>query len=177
MKCPICKTEDFKKAIFYGTEVDYCPQCLGLWFEQDELRQAKDEKDKDLSWLDVDLWQDEKRFNISQGQKVCSKCGVPLYRVKYGESEIEVDLCNLCQGIWLDRGEFKKITDYLKEKSKDEVLNNYLKNLLKEGVEIFVGPETFKEEVVDFLTVLKLLNYKLATQHPAISKIILGLPK
>ena len=54
MLCPICKIE-LEKAIFYGVEVDYCPRCLGVWFEEDELRLAKDEKDKNLNWLDVDL--------------------------------------------------------------------------------------------------------------------------
>jgi len=176
MFCPLCKTQ-FKKEDFYGVEVDYCPQCLGLWFEKDELRQAKDEKDKDLNWLDIDLWKDETKFKISKEKKICPRCSVPLYSVNYGDSNIEVDICNLCQGIWIDRGEFKKIIDYLEKKGKKEILENYIKNLIKEGVEIFTGPETFREEVGDFLTILKLLNYKFITQYPAISKIILGLPK
>ena len=46
MKCPIDK-EEFDKAIFYGVETDCCPKCLGLWFEEGELRIAKDEKDED----------------------------------------------------------------------------------------------------------------------------------
>jgi Zn-finger nucleic acid-binding protein len=176
MTCPLCKTE-LKKAVFYGVEVDYCPQCLGLWFEQDELRQAKDEKDKNLNWLDIDLWKEEAKFKISQGKKICPACQVPLYEVRYGDSQVRVDLCNLCQGIWLDRGEFKKIIEYLKEKGKEEVLRNYFKNLIEEGIEIFTGPETFREEIGDFLTILKLLNYKFLTQHPALSKIISALPK
>lgn len=176
MNCPICKTE-LKKAVFYGVEVDYCPQCLGVWFEQDELAQAKDEKDKNLNWLDIDLWQEKTKFKISQIQKICPVCSIPLYSVKYGDSQIEVDLCNLCQGIWLDRGEFKRVIDYLKEKGKTEVLENYFKNLIAEGVEVFTGPESFRSEVSDFLTILKLLNYKFATQHPTITKIISGLPK
>ena len=166
-----------EKVIFYGTEVDYCPQCLGIWLEKDELRQAKDEKDKDLRWLDIDLWKDKTKFKISQIQKYCPVCSVPLYSVKYTDSEIQVDLCNLCQGIWLDRGEFKKITDYLKEKGQEEILKNYFKNLIKEATEIFTGPETFRSELADFLAVLKLLNYKFIAQHPTISKIILGLPR
>ena len=177
MNCPICKTEKLKQAVFYGVEVDYCPRCIGLWFERDELLQAKNEKDKDLNWLDIDLWQDETRFRISQGQKVCPKCSLPLYNVNYGDSNIRVDLCNLCQGIWLDRGEFKKIVLYLEEKGKSEVLTNYFKNLAKQGLEIFTGPEIFKEEVMDFFTILKLLNYKFVVRHPTISKIILGLPQ
>ena len=176
MLCPLCKTE-LKKAIFYGVEVDYCPKCLGLWFDKDELRQAKDKKDNDLNWLDVDLWEDESKFRISKEKKVCPKCGVPLYEVAYGNSAIKVDICNLCGGIWLDRGEFKRIISYLKEKEKEEILHNYFRNLIKEGIEIFTGLETFREEVGDFLTVLKLLNYKFAVQHPVISKLISQLPQ
>lgn len=177
VNCPICTKVPLKKSIFYNTEVDYCPRCLGLWFEQDELRQAKDEKDKDLNWLDIDLWKNEAKFKISQGQKVCPGCFVPLHEVGYGDSQIKVDLCNVCKGIWLDRGEFKKIMGYLKEKGKDELLKNYFRNLLGETLEVLTGPKTFREEIHDLLTILKLLNYKFAAQHPVISKIILGLPK
>ena len=166
-----------EKAVFYGTEVDYCPKCLGLWFEQDELRQAKDEKDRDLNWLDIDLWKDKAKLKIGRSPRLCPKDEVPLYKVQYGDSGIEVDVCNLCRGIWLDRGEFKKIIDYLREQGKEEMLKNYLSNLIKEGVEIFTGPEGFKEEAADFLTVIKLLDYKFASQHQAISQIILSLPK
>ena len=176
MNCPECKTE-MEKAVFYGTEIDYCPQCLGIWFEKDELRQSKDEKDKDLNWLDIDLWKEEAKFKIAKDKKLCPLCGVPLYEVNYGDSDIKVDVCNVCEGIWLDRGEFKKIIDYLRERGKEEVLKNYFKNLIKEAMEIFTGPESFREELGDFLTVLKLLNYKFATQYPTISKIISSLPK
>lgn len=189
MQCLNCRTTNLKKAIFFNAEVDYCPRCLGLWFEEDELRQAKDEKDKDLNWLDIDLWQDKAKFKISPVQgsgakkggkprfNLCPVCSVPLYCVEYGESKITVDLCNLCHGIWLDRGEFKKIIDYLKEKGKREILDNYLKNFAAEGLEVFAGPEDFKEELGDFLAILKLLNYKFVTQHPTISRIISNLPK
>ncbi len=176
MHCPLCKV-NLEKAVFYGVEVDYCPRCLGLWFEKDELRQAKDEKDKNLNWLDIDLWKEKGKFKISPGKKLCPSCQVPLYEVCYGDSNVKVDFCDLCGGIWLDRGEFKKIIGYLREKGKEEILKNYFKNLIEEGMEIFTGPETFREELGDFLTVLKLLNYKFATQHQLLSKIISALPK
>lgn len=203
MLCPLCqKTLD--KAILNNVEVDFCPDCFGLWFEKEELRWAKDEKAKDLKWLDIDLWSDKKRFKIAYGQKLCPSCRLPLYEVDYhhnspkpslkGKSPkksksrvqgigknlsapVKVDVCNLCQGIWLDRGEFKKIIEHLKEKGSYEVLNNYSKNLVREFWEIFTGPETLREEILDFLTILKLLNYKFAVQHPTISEIISRLPK
>lgn len=176
MLCPRCQT-NLKKQVFYNTEIDYCPRCLGLWFNKDELREAKDEKDRNLNWLDFDLWKDEKHFKVAKSRNICPVCSVPLYEVNYGDSDIKVDLCSICQGVFLDRGEFKKVIDYLKEKEKYEILNNYFKNLIQEGTEVFTGPETFKEELGDFLTVLKLLNYKLLTQHPAIIGIISSLPK
>lgn len=176
MLCPICKV-GLQKAIFYNTEIDYCPKCLGLWFEEEELRWAKDEKDENLSWLDVDLWKDEGRFKISSGQKLCPACRLPLYEVNYENSRVKVDLCNLCYGIWLNRGEFKEIIRYLKSKADYEILNNYAKNAVKEFWEIFTGPEVLKEEISDFLIILRLLSYKLAAQRPVIIGIISNLPR
>lgn len=176
MYCPSCK-KDLKKAIFYGVEVDYCPNCLGIFFEEEELRWAKDEKDKNLNWVDIDLWEDLKKLSISREQRLCPSCRLPLYEVNYNDSKIIVDICNVCRGIWLDRGEFKKIIKYLKQKANYEVFENYNKNLLMGFWEIFAGPESWKEEFSDFLAILKIINYKFATQHPAITKIIAILPK
>ena len=176
MTCPICKIK-LSSAILRNVEVDYCPHCLGLWFEEDELRWAKDEKDKDLMWLDIDLWKNPEKFKISRGLRSCPSCRVPLYEVYYGRSGIIVDVCNLCSGIWLDRAEFKKITNWLKETADKEILENYAKNLFSELGEIFIGPEILREEILDFLIILKLLNYKFTSQHPLISQMILSLPK
>lgn len=177
MFCPIDKKKNLEQSIFHGVEVDYCPQCLGIWFEEDELRLAKDEKDENLKWLDFDLWEDYKKLKVSRGIRLCPSCRLPLYEVYYGDSGVIVDICNVCKGIWLDRGEFKKITDYLKNAAGHEILHNYTVNLTREAFEVFAGPESFKEEVEDFLEVLKVLNYKFAVQHPGITKLISELPK
>jgi len=177
MNCPNCEKELLKEIVFNNTAVDYCPKCLGLWFDEDELRQAKDEKDKGLNWLDIDLWEDEKKFCLGQGRKVCPKDAVPLYEVGYGNSGIRVDICEQCRGIWLDRGEFKKIIAYLKNKGNLETLNNYFANFVAEGIEVFTGPETLKEEFADFVSLLKVLNYKFLVQHPYLASAIMSLPK
>ena len=176
MLCPICK-KPLSSTIICNVEVDYCPKCFGLWFEEEELRWAKDEKDQNIRWLDIDLWRDKEKFKISYGIRLCPACRLPLYEVYYGKSGIIVDVCNLCHGVWLDRAEFKKITDWLKERADYMILNSYAKNLFEELAEIFTGPETLREEILDFLTILKLLNYKLTVQHPVLSKMILQLPR
>ena len=73
MECPNDK-EKLEKILFHNVEVDYCPRCLGLWFDSDELRLAKDEKDKQLNWVDVDLWRDKLKFQVKQGGKHCPVC-------------------------------------------------------------------------------------------------------
>ena len=176
MNCPNCKT-GLDKAILYDVEVDFCPKCLGIWFEKEELRWAKDKKDEKLNWLDVDLWKDKKKFEISRGGRICPECRMPFYEVNYGGSEVKIDICNLCQGVWLDRGEFKKIIKYLKEKADYEILHSYSKNIAKEFWELFSGPEEFREEILDFVTLLKLLNYKFITQYLHIAELISRLPK
>ncbi len=176
IKCPRCKIHLLGKMIG-NIEIDKCPSCMGTWFDKDELRLLKDEKDRELRWLDIDLWEEESQFRISSGIRLCPSCRVPLYEVGYGESEVIVDLCNLCKGIWLDKGEFEKIIKWLREKSRDEILNNYTKTLLREFSDIIIGTGKTREEILDFLMVLKLLNYKILVKHPNIAKFITDLPK
>ncbi len=176
MNCPN-DNEQLEKVLFHNVEVDFCHKCLGIWFDKDELRQAKDDKDEKLNWLDIDLWRDKSRFQVSQGNKRCPVCRIGLREVKYDESKTKVDFCKMCQGIWLDRGEFKQIINYLKTKADYEILHHYSKNLIKELWEVFSGPEEFRSELGDFLMLIKLFNYKFIAQHPHIGKLIDSLPK
>jgi uncharacterized protein len=175
-QCPQCNI-GLEKAIVAGVEVDYCKRCYGLWFEDTELREAKDAKDKDLRWLDIDLWKNPAQFQVSKGKRLCPTDHMPLYEVRYGDSNIRVDVCNVCHGVWLDRGEFIEIIEYLKEKGEYEVMRHYIENLLGELWEVFSGPEMLRDEAADFLTILKLLKYKFAAQHPVITQILLSLPR
>jgi len=176
MVCPICRI-NLQKVLFNNVEVDWCPKCLGLWFEQDELQWAKDAKDENIRWLDINLWEKEHEFRISSGQKLCPQDRLPLYEVRYGTSNIRVDLCNICQGIWLDRGEFQKIIQYLQKQADWELMHNYTKNFAEEFFEIFIGPESLRDEIADFLLLLKLFAHKFLAQHPTIAKLISEFPK
>ncbi|MBI5655911.1 MAG: zf-TFIIB domain-containing protein [Geobacter sp.] len=37
MKCPICTGVDLKIADRQGVEIDYCPECRGIWLDRGEL--------------------------------------------------------------------------------------------------------------------------------------------
>ena len=70
-----------------------------------------------------------------------------------------------------------KVKWLTEEKANYEIFNNYAKNLFEQTLEIFSGPESLREEIADFLTVFKLLKYKIASQHPVLTKIISNLPR
>ena len=154
MECPN-DGENLEKVLFHHVEVGYCPKCLGIWFDKDELRLAKDDRDKQLNWVDVDLWRDKQKFHVARGDRHCPVDRAGLTEVKYDESKTKVDFCKMCQGVWLDRGEFKQIVNYLKTKSDYELLHNYAKNLVVQLWEVFSGPEGFRSELADFLMILK----------------------
>jgi Zn-finger nucleic acid-binding protein len=176
MKCPHCQTE-LKKAIFHKTEISFCPQCLGMFFDKDGLRLAKDDEDQNLRWLDIDLWQNKSKFTVAKGSLLCPVCRLPLYAVEYGDSGIKVEICLVCHGVWLERGEFRKIVDYLEQKAQYQAIRHYWRDLAQEIAEVFVGPEPLKEELLDVLAILKLLSYRLAAEFPGLERIISQLPK
>lgn len=37
MKCPVCTTIDLLMSDRQGVEIDYCPQCRGVWLDRGEL--------------------------------------------------------------------------------------------------------------------------------------------
>ena len=37
MKCPVCTTVDLLMSDRQGIEIDYCPQCRGIWLDRGEL--------------------------------------------------------------------------------------------------------------------------------------------
>ena len=37
MRCPVCKDPELKMADRQGIEIDYCPQCRGVWLDRGEL--------------------------------------------------------------------------------------------------------------------------------------------
>src|SRR3989344_9311050 len=121
-----------EKALFHNVDVDYCPICLGIWFDKDELEYARDDEDEQLNWIDFDVWRHKEKFEAKLSDKWCPVCRIPFVKLAYDDAKVKIDFCKKCQGIWLDRGEFKQIMVYLKNKADYEILHHYTKNLIKQ---------------------------------------------
>lgn len=37
MKCPVCKDTNLTMTDRHGIEIDYCPNCCGVWLDRGEL--------------------------------------------------------------------------------------------------------------------------------------------
>jgi len=175
-QCPNCQCE-LKPRDIGGVEVDECRECQGVWFDKDELRQAKDATDSDLSWLDFEIWKHEEDFQTTESSRKCPACGKQMASLVYGSTSVVIDYCPTCRGTWLNKGEFKKIIESLEEEVSSESFSEYVKEAVREGVELVTGHESFVSEWKDFSTVLRLMQYRLFVENPGLLSTITGAQK
>ena len=45
MKCPVCKDVTLLMSEKKGIEIDYCPECRGIWLDRGELEKIMEKED------------------------------------------------------------------------------------------------------------------------------------
>jgi len=175
MNCPKCNGI-FETKLIGDIQVDSCTQCAGLWFEAGELSQARADLDRDVRWLDVDLFKDAELVTITKNEtRLCPVNRTPLASVHYGPTQVVVDVCPDCRGIFMESGEFEKILSEL---------SNYVATLpegelehaaIKQAKEWIKGDKSRSAEWKDLKTVLRLLQYRVLIEHPKVRETLLSL--
>jgi Zn-finger nucleic acid-binding protein len=176
MDCPRCN-EPMTTRKIGEVEVDECLECKGIWFDRGELRQAKDEIDHDLSWMDFDIWKHKDEFHIAAKPTRCPRCGINMAGVNYGKTGVEICVCSKCRGSWLDGGEFDKIVTCLHEELETKTASDYVRESLEEAKEVFTGREGLASEWKDFATVLRMFEYRFFVEHPKLFEAVRDLSK
>ncbi len=46
MKCPVCKDVTLLMSEKKGVEIDYCPECRGIWLDRGELEKILNQDEK-----------------------------------------------------------------------------------------------------------------------------------
>ncbi len=170
MNCPKCLAE-LAVLDVDGLELDSCPSCQGVWFDNDELRQGKDLSDENLVWMDFELWKHTDRFELQPGVE-CPKCAVTMGSMLYGDTGVTVEHCSKCRGVWLDEGELEHIVRSLQDELAKRSASELLSDSLKEGMEIVTGPENLASEWRDFKQVMKLLYLRLTIENPGVQALV-----
>ncbi len=61
MKCPVCKDVTLLMSEKQGIEIDYCPECRGIWLDRGELEKLLERQDnKHDSYDDKRNYHDDK---------------------------------------------------------------------------------------------------------------------
>ena len=110
--CPTCMTllEEYQYRLLM---VDVCPTCHGMWLDRGELGAL-------VAYLEPEAPADQpggtpKRQvmtgeRITEPPKSCPRCHATLKPFNYAyDSNIILDRCPACEGVWVDRGELQKI--------------------------------------------------------------------
>ncbi len=113
--CPVCQVE-LKPQIHLGITIDVCPTCAGIWFDKDELTHIAQLDPTVLPKLDQ-MYQPVVTSYDPPWQKVCPVCkqtNLRPYDYLY-HSNIELDECPECGGIWVEDSELQKMYQVLQD--------------------------------------------------------------
>lgn len=114
MQCPRDGAELLSERYEADVVVDRCPSCDGVWLQRGELEAIQEtlERDysKELRGIDVVALAYERARQAARPDIACPNCGTVLGAEEYAYcSQILVDRCGKCGGIWLDSGELKEL--------------------------------------------------------------------
>ncbi len=173
--CPSCGANLNSYEVF-GIEIEGCPECNGFFLDRDELRKLKDRSIRDswgnLRWMDDEVEAIEKA-RIMFSKRICPKCkGVRFLSSIFGDSNIIIDHCPSCHGIWLDKDEFQSIVQYLSEQLNKLSSAEMASNAYQEIKEIWNGPENKISEILDAKAAISALLEITIFEHPTLGKII-----
>lgn len=111
--CPEDLT-DLEARTLQGVTVDACPKCAGIYFDEGEIATLQSQGSAALTEVEDAVIPGEFSYIESPIPKRCPGCkgAMHAYRFRYS-SEIRLDGCDRCGGIWVQDGELGKIASYL----------------------------------------------------------------
>jgi len=93
---------------YENIELDFCPDCLGVWLDAEELQ-----------WILESQFDEQSIFiktTVDETKKKCPRCQTYMQKVSLPQNDkIVYDICPENHGIWFDRGELENLIQNLPE--------------------------------------------------------------
>lgn len=138
MRCPIDRADLHKHHYEADVVVDVCPKCRGVWLDAGELERIQENLENDYS-SELQRLPDfvSRAYEMARAKEApardCPSCNGTLDRSEYGYcSQILIDKCRRCRGIWLDRGELRALEVFFErcQSPTHEVRRGFFASLL-----------------------------------------------
>jgi len=108
MNCPKC-AEILTKKYYKGMmEVDYCPNCRGMWLDFDELDELEDVA------FNEDNFKGSLVHRETDVAYQCPVCSLHLQEFQYRLYDLRLDYCAGRHGFWLDAGEDERVLEIMR---------------------------------------------------------------
>lgn len=121
MKCPLCRV-DMKELNISGVLIDECTECHGLWFDNLELARLDETYEGDGEALER-LLSYPRAYDKNRGAISCPRCSMKMHsRCYYYKSDITIDECFGCGGVWLDAGELAAVRSNFKDQQERDAI-------------------------------------------------------
>jgi Zn-finger nucleic acid-binding protein len=119
VKCPTCSNlmivVEHEKI-----ELDYCLNCLGVWFDAGELELLLETMQLAGTSLSVDSILTSPEAKSKEKRRRCPVCGNHMKKVTLGrEPEVLIDACPRADGLWFDGGEVGQLITQLPDKASE----------------------------------------------------------
>ena len=116
MRCPQCDRAMNEVTVHANPGqliiLDQCPKCGGIWCDKWELFPVDPDEAKSIDPLDKDLLKDSTK--LTHKELYCPRCTAALH--VFAEpilpQEIQLQRCHRCDGIWLNRGQFRRYKEF-----------------------------------------------------------------
>jgi len=95
-------------------ELDYCPECSGVWFDAGELGLLLESMQLEDAGLSLDTVLTSPDAASSEKKRKCPICGRKMKKATVGRNpEVLVDACGRGDGLWFDKGEVGQLITQL----------------------------------------------------------------
>lgn len=175
MICPNCKNE-LKKTVFESYTISYCKKCKGMWIDSFTFENIKNYESPFGQIININLWKEAENKTVEKSEKKCPQCLKNMAKIKYGDSNVFLEICKDCKGIWFDRGELEKVIKYIEETIDNETIKKLFEELGEEIKNFLIGEETINEEINHIGAILKLMEYRILAKFPSLEKLITSMP-